>query len=388
MVVQQLGQRVVRRIKRVRRGPLLVCAGMVALLIGLLVWVHPPQPEVSQTSTFWQPNSQQKTAYQVRARIMQLEANRQQATVIIMDGPQQGQIQSLQLRETMMQQAMPGRVVLVWQKADGTLNHSISEYWRLPGLILLVLILLVCVYMVSGGYGLMSLAGLLFSVCVVALYVVPSILHGANALLVCAGAAFVIGSVSVFIAHGYRKRAVVSVAAVLTVLVVVLVLTWIGDYLGVLTGIYDETSGFLAYGQRQLDLHGVLLGGIVIATLGLLDDVITTQVAAVDELKRANQQLGMRQLFRRAQSVGREHIAALINTLALAYIGVSLPTVLALSSYSHVSVLELLNSEFMAQEVVRTIIASIALVLAVPISTAIAAWAYSRPVRAGQHKKS
>ena len=376
MVVQQLGQRVVRRIKRVRRGPLLVCAGMVALLIGLLVWVHPPQPEVSQTSTFWQPNSQQKTAYQVRARIMQLEANRQQATVIIMDGPQQGQIQ---LRETMTQQAMPGRVVLVWQKADGTLNHSISEYWRLPGLILLVLILLVCVYMVSGGYGLMSLAGLLFSVCVVALYVVPSILHGANALLVCAGAAFVIGSVSVFIAHGYRKRAVISVAAVLTVLAVVLVLTWIGDYLGVLTGIYDETSGFLAYGQRQLDLHGVLLGGIVIATLGLLDDVITTQVAAVDELKRANQQLGMRQLFRRAQSVGREHIAALINTLALAYIGVSLPTVLALSSYSHVSVLELLNSEFMAQEVVRTIIASIALVLAVPISTAIAAWAYSRP---------
>jgi predicted multitransmembrane protein len=310
---------------------------------------------------------------------MQLEANRQQATVIIMDGPQQGQIQSLQLRETMTQQAMPGRVVLVWQKADGTLNHSISEYWRLPGLILLVLILLVCVYMVSGGYGLMSLAGLLFSVCVVALYVVPSILHGANALLVCAGAAFVIGSVSVFIAHGYRKRAVVSVAAVLTVLVVVLMLTWIGDYLGVLTGIYDETSGFLAYGQRQLDLHGVLLGGIVIATLGLLDDVITTQVAAVDELKRANQQLGMQQLFKRAQSVGREHIAALINTLALAYIGVSLPTVLALSSYSHVSVLELLNSEFMAQEVVRTIIASIALVLAVPISTAIAAWAYSRP---------
>ena len=373
MAMQRLGQRVVRRIKRVRRGPLLVCAGMVALLIGLLVWVHPPQPEVSQTSTFWQPNSQQKTAYQVRARIMQLEANRQQATVIIMDGPQQGQIQSLQLRETMTQQAMPGRVVLVWQKADGTLNHSISEYWRLPGLILLVLILLVCVYMVSGGYGLMSLAGLLFSVCVVALYVVPSILHGANALLVCAGAAFVIGSVSVFIAHGYRKRAVVSVAAVLTVLVVVLMLTWIGDYLGVLTGIYDETSGFLAYGQRQLDLHGVLLGGIVIATLGLLDDVITTQVAAVDELKRANQQLGMQQLFKRAQSVGREHIAALINTLALAYIGVSLPTVLALS------VLELLNSEFMAQEVVRTIIASIALVLAVPISTAIAAWAYSRP---------
>ena len=384
--MQQLGQRVVRRIKRVRRGPLLVCAGMVALLIGLLVWVHPPQPEVSQTSTFWQPNSQQKTAYQVRARIMQLEANRQQATVIIMDGPQQGQVQSLQLRETMAQQAMPGRIVLVWQKADGTLNHSISEYWRLPGLILLVLILLVCVYMVSGGYGLMSLAGLLFSVCVVALYVVPSILRGANALLVCA--AFVIGSVSVFIAHGYRKRAVVSVAAVLTVLMVVLVLTWLGDYLGVLTGIYDETSGFLAYGQQQLDLHGVLLGGIVIATLGLLDDVITTQVAAVDELKRANQQLGMRQLFRRAQSVGREHIAALINTLALAYIGVSLPTVLALSSYSHVSVLELLNSEFMAQEVVRTIIASIALVLAVPISTAIAAWAYSRPARAGQHKKS
>ena len=324
MAMQRLGQRAVRRIKRVRRGPLAVCAGIVVLLVGLLIWVHPPQPEVSQTSTFWQPNSQQKTAYQVRARIMQLEANRQQATVIIMDGPQQGQIQSLQLRETMTQQAMPGRVVLVWQKADGTLNHSISEYWRLPGLILLVLILLVCVYMVSGGYGLMSLAGLLFSVCVVALYVVPSILRGANALLVCAGAAFVIGSVSVFIAHGYRKRAVVSVAAVLTVLMVVLVLTWIGDYLGVLTGIYDETSGFLAYGQRQLDLHGVLLGGIVIATLGLLDDVITTQVAAVDELKRANQQLGMQQLFKRAQSVGREHIAALINTLALAYIGVSL----------------------------------------------------------------
>ena len=77
MIMQQLGQRAVRRIKRVRRGPLAVCAGIVVLLVGLLIWVHPPQPEVSQTSTFWQPNSQQKTAYQVRARIMQLEANRQ-----------------------------------------------------------------------------------------------------------------------------------------------------------------------------------------------------------------------------------------------------------------------------------------------------------------------
>src|SRR5690606_30788086 len=131
-----------------------------------------------------------------------------------------------------------------------------------------------------------------------------------------------------------------------------------------------------------IDVRGLLIGGIIIATLGVLDDVVTTQTATIDELHKANPRLSFWQLVQRGYAVGTEHVIALVNTLALAYVGVSLPMVLSitLSSQSQ-SLLSILNSEFIAQEIVRTLVSSIALVLAVPLSTVVAAVCIARPSR-------
>ena len=156
---------------------------------------------------------------------------------------------------------------------------------------------------------------------------------------------------------------------------VVIGLALLSGWLAALSGIYDETSSLLNMaGRSNLDMYGILLGGIIIASLGVLDDVVTTQVAAVDELRQAKPHASWRELFGRGMSVGREHLSALINTLALAYVGIAMPTILVLSQQitTHSQLLVTLNYEYIAVEIIRTVISSLGIILAIPLSTALA----------------
>ena len=118
-----------------------------------------------------------------------------------------------------------------------------------------------------------------------------------------------------------------------------------------------------------VNLRGLLLGGMIIGCLGVLDDITTAQTAAVDEIRKANPNLTSKQLLQSGLSVGREHIASLINTLALAYAGASLPLLLLFQTNETFPLWVTLNSEFLAEEIVRTLVGSTTLLLAVPIST-------------------
>ena len=146
-----------------------------------------------------------------------------------------------------------------------------------------------------------------------------------------------------------------------------------------LSGAAQEEASYLHLeALPTLDLRGLLLGGIIIGALGILDDVTTAQVAVVDELKKANPSLSHGELYRRGISVGQEHIASLINTLVLAYAGASFPLLLVFALDKTIPLWVSLNAEFIAEEVVRTLVGSIALVFAVPISTFLAAYFFSR----------
>ena len=126
-----------------------------------------------------------------------------------------------------------------------------------------------------------------------------------------------------------------------------------------------------------IDLRGLLLAGIVIGVLGVLDDVTTAQTAAIKEIAHVTGRIGVKPLFKKGLSVGREHIVSLVNTLALAYAGASLPLLLLFSMNEGViPVWLVLNGEMIAEEVVRTLVGSTVLVLAVPLSTLLAAWYY------------
>lgn len=357
----------IKRYSNSRRFILTAVLIIIAFAVGWFVssYTTPYQPPKNDTA-FFDSNSETNDHAIIRAKVIS------SSEVTLLDGDRAGQ--NIEVDSTRLN-VQKSDTVLLSQDGQDVSRYASFEVWRFPGLVILALILVVAVTIVSGMRGFMSLGGLVFSIAVIGVYVIPMILNGADAFLVCISAAYIIAFVSLFIAHGLTFRTLVSVMSVFVVLGVVVLLSVIGVQIGQLTGIYDETSSILAANKFGIDMYGVLLGSIIIATLGILDDVVTTQVAAVDEIKKANSTLGMKELFVRGYSVGNEHIAALINTLALAYIGVSLPTVLSIAGSLDVfhSPYLILNMEYIAQEIVRTLVSSLGLVLAVPVSTAMAA---------------
>ena len=148
---------------------------------------------------------------------------------------------------------------------------------------------------------------------------------------------------------------------------------------GKLLGLGSEQAFYLQFGSLEtVNLQGLLLGGIILGALGVLDDVATTQSATVEELKRANPNLSFQELYRGGSSVGREHITSLVNTLFLAYAGASLPVFLFFLTKKPQPRGGTLNTEFIAEEVIRTLVGSISLILAVPITTLLAAYYFSK----------
>jgi len=148
-----------------------------------------------------------------------------------------------------------------------------------------------------------------------------------------------------------------------------------------LLGNGSEQAYFIQAGYfGSINLQGLLLGGIIIGTLGVLNDITTAQAATVEEIHLANNQLSFRRLYQKGSSVGREHIASLINTLVLTYVGVSLPLFL-LFSVNGQSLWTVLNSSTIAEEIVRTLVGSMALILAVPVTTVLAAYYFKNNFR-------
>lgn len=250
----------------------------------------------------------------------------------------------------------------------------IFDRYRLPALGAIAALFVVLAVMFAGWRGLTSLAGLAVSVLVLIFYVVPQIMDGKNPLVTSLVAAFIIATVSIYLAHGFKRRTSVAVVSTLITAAIAvglsqLFVSWTG-----LLGVGSEEAFYLQTSSASfINLRGLLLGGIIIGALGVLDDITTSQAAAVEEIWRANPSLSKRELYKRGASVGKEHITSLVNTLALAYVGASFPALLLFTVYQRPWWV-VANSEAIAEEIIRTLVGSIALMIAVPITTFIAAY--------------
>ncbi len=167
------------------------------------------------------------------------------------------------------------------------------------------------------------------------------------------------------------------------VLIITGTLAWFFVVFTRLTGTGDENSLYLVQLlNSQINLRGLLLGGMIIGALGVLDDLVMTQASAVFELHHSNESFGFRELYRSAMRIGQDHVAATVNTLVLAYAGASLPMLLMFTlgrgNYGY-----LVNFSFVAEEIVRTLVGSLGLIAAVPVTTAIAIWMALRVDSAG-----
>ena len=261
-------------------------------------------------------------------------------------------------------------VILRRMEYEGEEKYLITEKYRLPSLLWLGVFFLVLTFLLGGITGIRSIVGLAVSILILSLYVVPTIASGSNPLIVSLVGSFSIACTSLYLAHGCNRRTSVALFSTLITLSIAVVLSVIFVHVSKLFGMGSEESMYLQSGLTAgVNLRGLLLGGMIIGCLGVLDDITTAQTAAVDEIRKANPNLTSKQLLQSGLSVGREHIASLINTLALAYAGASLPLLLLFQTNETFPLWVTLNSEFLAEEIVRTLVGSTTLLLAVPIST-------------------
>jgi uncharacterized membrane protein len=274
-------------------------------------------------------------------------------------------------------------VVLGWFPDAGEgFEYSLVDYERRSSLLILTAVFAVAVIALGRWKGLRALAGVGVSIAVLAAFILPALLDGSSPILVALVGAGVIAVVALYLAHGVNVGSTIALLGAFASLALVGALAWLFVELAQITGRSAEEALFLQVSAAQVDLRGLVLAGVVIGTLGVLDDVTVLQVSAVWELHHANPTQSWRQLFAAATRIGRDHIASTVNTLVLAYAGASLPLFLLLTQ-ARQSLSDTANSEVVAEEIVRTLVGSIGLVASVPITTALATWVVLQHTRGG-----
>ena len=277
----------------------------------------------------------------------------------------------------------PGDGVLLEhiRAADDQDVFGVADYVRTGPLVWLTLLFVAATLLMSGWQGVRSILGMAVSLAVIIWFIVPQILAGQNPVLVAVLGSVVMMAISLYLVYGWGRKTHVAVAGLFLGLILTgLLAVWFVGWAR-LSGFGAEEAGFLRLAGVQVEPQGLLLAGIIIGTLGALDDIAVGQSSAIVELSKANPNLGWRDLFRHGMTIGRDHIAAMVNTLLLAYVGAALPLVLLFSVYAE-SLGVTLNREIIAEEIVRTLVGSLGLLAGVPLTSLIASLsARGRPDR-------
>lgn len=293
-----------------------------------------------------------------------------QADVRITDGPGEGQTVSVPAPAGIGAPTLAGgdKIVMVYgPDAPPGSQYQVIDFQRGSPLLLLALLFVVVVIVAGRRQGLAALGGLIVSFAVLVLFVLPAILAGSSPLLVAVVGSAVIMFAVLYLTHGVNVWTSVAVAGTLGALLLTGVLGLVFTNAAHFTGLAGD-AGVISTAYPDVDVRGLLLAGIIIGSLGVLDDVTVTQAVTVAELNRADPSMSRTALFAAANRVGRAHIASTVNTLVLAYAGASLPLLLLFTAGGR-STVDLLTSEVVATELVRTAVGSIGILAAVPLTT-------------------
>jgi uncharacterized membrane protein len=263
-------------------------------------------------------------------------------------------------------------MVSISKTPDNVVNAYFVDFVRAMPIFWLTVIFAIAIIVISRWKGARALLSMAFSLYVIIEYIIPRILNGEDPLWVSIVGSIVLLGVTLYLTYGWNLKTHSSVISMVLVLLLTGALSALFVVFTRLNGTGDENVMFLMQMmENPLNLRGLLLGGMIIGALGVLDDLVTTQSAAVFELHHANPNLGFRALYNAAMRIGQDHVAATVNTLVLAYAGASLPMLL-MFSLGHGNYGYIINFSFIAEEIVRTLVGSLGLIAAVPLATAIA----------------
>lgn len=310
-------------------------------------------------------------------------AQYQRITAQVLDGPESGETISIENDYLVLK---PGEVFFaqhISSQFDGLDYYTVVEPYRLPWIWGVVALFLFVAIVIGGKQGLRALVALAGSFALIFYVLLPGILAGHSPVLVAMGVASVIVVFGSYVTHGVSRTTTAAVLGMIITILLTGVLAYVVTSGAQLSGFTSDEAVALNFNLRgAVSLSGLLLAGILIGLLGVLYDAAIGQAVAIDELIRIGPHLSRKFIFARAMRIGREHIGALVNTLAIAYVGASLPLLLFVYSASSASLGFTLNQEIFATEIVRAMVGSIGLVLAVPITSIVAVMLLHRGSRA------
>lgn len=262
------------------------------------------------------------------------------------------------------------KVLLTMAKDEnGNMVFNVADYDRTDTLFWLFIIFFGMTIFIGRGKGIMSFVGMGLSFLIIMYFILPQLLAGSDPFIIALIASLIIIPLTFYLAHGFNKKTTAAVIGTILTLFVIGFVSNIAIEAGHLSGFSSEEAGYLDMEKPGVvNIKGLLLAGIIIGLLGILDDITISQSAIVYKLDEVSPQLTFKDLYSKAMDVGRDHIASVVNTLILVYASAALPLLLLLVKETS-PLRDILNEEFMAEEIIRTLVASMGIILAVPITT-------------------
>lgn len=344
----------------------------ILVIFALFLFLAPlTSAQANKTDTFFE------------AKIVEIQQSKSPTVEVeITEGEHSGKkytIPYVDVEQLKRQSLQEGRQVIV---SFTTQNNRevvyIVDHVRRNQLLLLFFVFMIFVFYVGRWKGLFSLLGMIFSFVIIGRMIVPGIIAGTDPIVISLLGSLFIIPVSFYIAHGLNKKTTISVISTFLSLILTALLAYIFVQFTNLTGYAAEESVFLqTITGGALNIKNLLLAGIIIGAMGVLDDITISQAAIIEKLAGTNPKFTKMELFTHGMDIGRDHIASLVNTLVLVYAGASLPLFLLFYN-SQISYSQVINQELVATEIVRTLVSSIGIIAAVPITTALSAFVVKR----------
>ncbi len=262
------------------------------------------------------------------------------------------------------------------ERAAGAAGANVERYgfvsvdrrgtmWWLAGVFAVLVVLL------ARRRGLLALIGFALSLWLVTHFAVPAVADGGSAFAVALVGSFAVMFITVVLTYGLRAPSLAAILGIAASLLLAAVVGVIAVQAARIDGRASEVSQALTQLDASVSLQGVVLAGLVFAALGVLADQAVTQASAVLALRRANPQLSLRGIYREALTVGRDHLVATTHTLVLVYVGATFPLLIVLH-VGRVGAIDALNTQDLAEPVIATLVGAIALLVSVPLTTALA----------------
>ncbi|MDP4009963.1 MAG: YibE/F family protein [Candidatus Shapirobacteria bacterium] len=264
------------------------------------------------------------------------------------------------------------------QGLDGNDIFDITDFIRRDSLLLLFIIFVVVTIVVGKWRGFSSVVSLTLTFLVIFYFILPQISQGTSPILITIIGSIIIIPITFYVSHGFNKKTTVAVVSTLFGMVFIGVMSTLFIGLSKLTGLSSEEAGMLlSLKNGDFNMQGILLAGIMIGALGVLDDITISQASIVEQLREALPVASISEIYKRASKIGQDHITSVVNTLILVYAGASMPLLLMFVDNPH-PFSEIINYEFIAEEIVRTLVGSVGLILTVPLTTLIACLSFQK----------